>query len=174
MQIVWSIAGPWILNQVNFCLANSTQVDLGRQNIDDYFDLPNKFFQGSQPNTAFVDRQRDQPIVKIWPTPNQQAFYNGTIVVLARRYIQDPGSMTDSLEIPARWIEGVTSRLGMRLMDELPLDPAVLQSPFLMSALEQRRTRLEQSTDKAESMMWAEERPSGPIRLTPNLTPYTS
>jgi hypothetical protein len=176
MQLILPGSGAWVLNQLNFVLPNSQQIDIGKENIDDYYDLPNRFFQAGQPNTAFVDRKRDSPVIKIWPTPNQQAFYGGTIVALLRRYIQDPGSMTNSLEIPARWIEGVTSRLGVRMMDELP-DPSsqaqAQASYFGLMAKQQRRQNLETTAAKAEASMWAEERPGGPLRLTPNLTAYT-
>lgn len=174
VQVLNSISGPWTLNQINLCLANSTQVDLGLQNMDDYYDLPNKFFQGGQPNTVYVDRMRDSPVIKIWPTPNTQAFYGGTIVSLCRRYIQDPGSMTDSLEIPARWIEGVTSRLGVRLIDELPdPDKGGPATAISAAAMVERRKNLEASAMKAEAIMWSSERSQGVIRLTPNLRPYT-
>lgn len=163
----------WILNQVNFVLAGSSQVNIGKQNIDDYYDLPDKFFQG-QPNTAYVDRQRDQPVIKIWPTPNQNSFYNGTIVGLARRYIEDPGSMTDTLEVPARWFEGVVSRLAVRIMDELPVTADNQANPAATAAdRAQRRTNNETAAVKAEASFQAEERDKSPIRLTPNISPYT-
>lgn len=174
IQLILPGADAWTLSQVNFVLANSTQVDLGLQNIDDYYNLPNKFFQSGQPNTLFVDRQRDAPVIKIWPTPNIRAFYGGTIVALSRRYIQDPGSMTNSLEIPARWIEGVTSRLGVRLIDELPSEasggPATLIS---VQEMQQRRTNLEASATKAESIMWASETGKGSIKILPSISAYT-
>lgn len=174
VQLVWSQANAWVLNQVNFCLANSTQIEIGPANIDDYYDLPNKFFQAAMPNTSFVDRKRDSPVIKIWPAPNQEAFYGGTIVALLRRYIQDPGSMTDTLEIPARWFEGVTSRLGVRLMDELPDPGAGSQASYFgLMAKQQRRTNLEQAASKAEAGMWSEERSRAPIRVTPNIRGYT-
>lgn len=174
VKIMAPITGAWNVNQINLCLANSTQIEIGPANIDDYYDLPNKFFQSGMPNTSFVDRQRDAPVIKIWPTPNAQAFFGGTIVALLRRYIQDPGSMTESLEIPARWIEGVTSRLGIRLMDELP-DPTANASSsyFGLMARQQRRQNLDQSAAKAEAGMWAEERNRSPLRITPNIRPYT-
>lgn len=163
----------WVLNQVNFCLANSTQVDLGKQNIDDYYDLPNQFEKGGQPNTAYVDRQRDQPVIKIWPTPNDQAFYNGTIVSLQRRYIEDVGLMTDTLEVPARWFEGVVARLAVRLMDELPEMADAQASPLSAAAKAQRRDNNDKAAIKAEAMMWSEERDKSPMRIMPNIRPYT-
>lgn len=175
MQIMQPGVPYWLLNQVIFGLSNFTDVQIGPSNIDDYYDLPNRAFQSGMPNTSFVDRQLDSPIIKIWPTPNSYAFYNGTITALVRRYIQDPGSMTDTLEIPVRWFEGVTARLGIRLMDELPDPGAQAQASYFgLIGKQQRRTNLEQTAAKAEAGMQAEERSRSPIRITPNLHPYTA
>lgn len=167
---------PWVLNQVNFNLANSTTTAIGTENIDDYYNMPNRQMRGARPNLSFVDRQRDTPVVKIWPTPNPQAFYNGTISVLARRYIDDPGLLTDTLEIPARWFEGVTARLAVRVMDELPpfdmtMNPEVAK--LVMSERAARRQTNEGAATKAEALMWAEETSKGPMRIIPDIGAYT-
>lgn len=174
MQIVNPGNLAWIVNEIAFCLANSTQIRIGKENLDEYYDLPDKFFQSDQPNQGFVDRQRDTPIIKIWPTLNQTGFYRGTIVALARRYIQDPGLLTNSLEIPARWFEGVVSRLGIRLMDELP-DPGgdTQESYFGLMGKQQRRQNLETAATKGEAAMWSEERDRSGLNIAPNIRPYT-
>lgn len=171
VRLVLPGADAWTLNQVQFGLANSSQNEMSKQNADDFFDLPNDAYQGGRPNTAFVDRKMDQPSIRIWPTPNTQAYYSGTVVVLARRYIQDPGALTNSLEIPARWIEGVTSRLGVRLMDELP-EPMGLDQIGMLSR-QQRRANNETAATKGEAIMWSEERSGGPYRIAPNISGYT-
>lgn len=174
VRIVLPGAISWALNQVLFGLSNGATTEIGPLNIDDYYGLPNRSYQADRANSAYVLRGVNAPTVKIWPTLNTQGFYNGTVGVLARRYIQDPGSMTNTLEIPSRWIEAVISRLGVRLMDELPEPATNPQSgPYGMQARQQRRQTLEASATKAESMLWAEERTRGPIRIVPNLSPYT-
>lgn len=175
LRINWPDTNSWLLNQLNLGLANGQDTEIGPLNIDDYYDLPDKFFRSNQANSAYTFRKIDPPIIKIWPTLNQQGFYNGTISALARRYIQDPGQMTNTLEIPPRWTEGVISRLGVRLMDELPdPSPDSQASYFTLMAKTQKRQILETAATKAEAMMWAEERTRGPIRIVPNLRPYTA
>lgn len=175
VQIQYANAGNWTLNQLNLGLANGQDIEIGPLNIDDYYNLPNKQFQSGRANSAFLDRKIDQPVIKIWPTPNTEAFYNGTVSALMRRYIQDPGSMTDTLEIPSRWFEGVVSRLGLRLMDTLPdPDPNSQASYFGLMAKTQRRQNLDTAATKAEAMMWAEERSHGPLRIAPNIRGYTA
>ena len=174
VQIVAPIAGSWTLNQLNIGLANSQDIPNGPLNIDDYYNLPNKLFRSDRPNSAYVDRQINAPVLKIWPTPNLNAFYNGTVSVLTRRYIQDPGNLTNDIEVPSRWYNGIISRLGVRLMDELPdPDPSSQASYFNLTARTTRRQLLEQEASKAEAMMWSEERVRAPIRLAPDISPYT-
>ncbi len=174
VRLVLPGATSWTLNQVMFGLANGTDTEIGPLNIDDYYNLPNKVFQADRANSAYALRKIDPPTVKIWPTLNTQGFYGGTVAVLARRYIQDPGSMTNALEIPSRWIEAVISRLGIRLMDELPDASANPQAgAYGVAAKQQRRQTLETAATKSEALAWAEERTRGPIRIVPNLSPYT-
>ena len=159
VKIVSPGLGSWTLNQLNFGLANGEDIEIGPLNIDDYYNLPNKQFQSDRVVSAYTDRQIAAPVLKLWPTPNLAAFYNGTVSVLTRRYIQDPGSMTDNIEVPIRWYSGVISRLGVRLMDTLPdPDGAAAASYFTLMAKQQRRQNLETAAQKGEAMMWAEER----------------
>lgn len=174
VQVQYANAGNWTLNQLNFGLANGQDIENGYLNIDDYYNLPNKVFQSDRANSAFLDRQLDQPVIKIWPTPNVEAFYNGTTSALMRRYIQDPGSMTDILEIPSRWYQGVISRLGVTLMDTLPdPDPNSQATYFSLMAKQQRRQNLDAAATKSEMLMWAEERTHGPLRIAPRISGYT-
>lgn len=174
VRIVSPGAGPWVLNQLNFGLANGEDIEIGPLNIDDYYNLPDKQFQSQRVVSAYDDRQIAGSVLKLWPVPNVSAFYNGTISALTRRYIQDPGSMTDNIEVPIRWYEGVVARLGVRLMDTLPdPDGSAPASYFSLMAKQQRRTNLDQTATKAEALMWSEERVAAPIRWMPNISCYT-
>ena len=167
----------WTLNQLNFGLANGQDITNGPLNIDDYYNLPNKQYQGNQPNSCFVDRQLNYPVIKVWPCPNNYAFYNGTVTALVRRYIQDPGLLTNAIEVPQRWLEalqwGVAKLLMYELPDEEPGGQATQTSYFTLMAKQQRLQAVTQELTKAESLAWAEERSSGPFRVTPNLRPYS-
>lgn len=173
VQLQYAGASSWTLNQLNFGLANGQDIEIGALNIDDYYDTPNKYFQSARPNSAWLDRKIDAPVIKIWPTLNTEGFYNGTVGALMRRYIQDPGKMTDNLEIPTRWYNGVVSRLAVTLMDSLPEDDGSTPNPFMAQQRQQRRTNNDTVATKSEAMMWAEERSHGPIRIAPNISGYT-
>jgi hypothetical protein len=170
-------AGTWTLNQLQFALANGQDIENGPLNIDDYYNLPNKQFQASRPNSTYQQRNIDVPTLKIWPTLNTEGFYNGTISCLSRRYIQDPGRLTDIMELPIRWYEAITWRLASRVIHEI-------QNPELRTAdsatkqmlMQDRTARIpvcDKEAEKSEMLAWSEERVRAPIRLFPNLAPYT-
>lgn len=175
-------AGPLVLNQLNFGLANCQTIPLGSGagpslNIDDYYNLPDPFFQSGQPNSAWVDRRVDVPIIKIWPTLNLYAFYNGVVCALVRRYIQDPASMTGAMEVPQRWLEALQWQLAKGLMDELPtpkIDQAAGYSAIaVIQDRAQRYDRVSKNMARSTQLAWGEERVRGPINLAPNIAPYT-
>jgi hypothetical protein len=173
-RIIAVQSGSLALNQINFGLANAYDTELGVDNIDDHYNLPNRFMQGDRPTSAFVDRQVASQDVKIWPVMNTTAFYSGLVVVLARRYIQDPGSLTNNMEVPQRALEALMWRLASTLIFELPdTDKDSQTSYFGQMAKQARITAIEQKATKAEQLWWSEERTRGPIRLTPNLRCYT-
>lgn len=174
LQIVSPGSATWTLNQLNFGLANGQDIEIGPLNIDDYWNLPDKAFQSDRPNSSYVDRQLAAPVIKVWPTPNQGAFYNGTVTALVRRYIQDPGLLTNNVEVPQRWLEALMWRLATALIYEIPdQDQSSQASYFSLMAKQQRIQAIEAKATKSEALMWAEERTRAPIRIAPNIRAYT-
>ena len=165
--------GTLDLQQMNFGLANGQDIMFGVLNIDDYYTLPNKQYQASRPNSFWQDRQLTVPVLKMWPTANQDAYYNGTPSALIRRYIQDPGQMTNGIEVPARALEALQWRVAQKLVHELPDEPNSQQNYFTLMAKQQRIQNIEQNAMKAEALFWSEERTRGPIRLAPSIRGYT-
>ena len=176
-QIRYNNAGSWTLNQLQFGLANSQDIELGLMSIDDYYNLPNRSFSSDQVVNAYIDRQI-VPIIKIWPVPNTSAFYAGTITAVMRRYIMDPGSFTNNLEIPQRWLEAVIWRLASRLIHEITIEMGgnADQGYGAIANIQMKQARIqtcEQMAARSESLAWGAERTPGPIRLTPSIAPYT-
>lgn len=177
LKIVNPGAGAWTLNQLQFALANGQDILNGPLNIDDYYNLPNKLFRSDRPNSMFQDRQVNGPVLKIWPVPNDGAFYNGTISALTRRYIQDPGSLTNILEVPQYWYETIIDRLATKMILEIP-NPgmATVDAATRAAMLQEKQARipiLEASASKGEAIAWSENRNRAPIRLAPSIAPYT-
>lgn len=171
VKLEYVTSGSWTLSAINFCLSGSTSVEIGPLNIDDYWNLPDKQFQSNQPNSAYDDRRLTVPVAMVWPVPNTAAFYGGTVSVLCRRYIQDPGALVDDVEVPPRWLEGLISRLAVRLDNEIERPQA--KDQYEMQDRLQLSQKLESQASKAEALMWAEERTRGPIKIVPNFSCYT-
>lgn len=136
------------------------EIPLYKMNRDDYSNLSNKFF-GGRPTQFWYNKQRTQPIMELWPSPQEQyTFYQ--IVAYVQKYIQDVGTMTQELDIPQRWYLAIVCELARQLGLEIKEVPGEMM-PFLR--------------EEAESQLaiaWAGETDSSPAAFRPNLKPYTA
>lgn len=143
-------------------LANTpTEIPLARINRDDYTNLPNKTFQSNRPLQYWFDRQVQQPVMHMWPVPNQAAEFN-QIVLWRQRYIMDVGTMTQEIEVPQRWYEAIVAMLAARLaLEYIEVDVN------LVPMLDQKAK---------ESLYYAqqEERDNSPMMILPNIAMYTA
>jgi hypothetical protein len=137
-----------------------TEIPLARMNKDDYTNLPNKTFQSNRTLQFWYDRQIPNPIMHMWPVPNEAAE-NAQIILWVQRYIMDVGTMTQQLEVPQRWYEAIVSMLAAKLALEIAeVDPAII--PLL-----------DQKAQLALYTAQAEERDNSPMMMAPNIAMYT-
>lgn len=131
-------------------------VPMYRLNRDDYLALPNKMSPGN-PLQFWFDRQVD-PVMNVWPVPTSAT---NCIHFFRQRQISDVGSLSTTLDIPARWLEAVTWQLALNLAFEIPgADP-------------QRIGLVQSMAQKALSEAEWDERDNSPINLVPNIGVYT-
>lgn len=142
-------------------LANTpTEIPLARMNRDDYTNLPNKAFQSNRPLQYWFDRQVNNPIMHLWPVPNDAATVC-QIVVWRQRYIMDVGSMTQEIEVPQRWLEALVAGLAAKLaLEIIEVDASLI--PIL-----------DQKAAIALNIAQMEERDNSPMMIAPNIAPYT-
>ena len=159
-QTIIGITPTLTIDPANLYICNNPfEITIARLNRDDYVNLPNKTFQG-RPLQYWYDRQRDIPLMTLWPAPDAGAALN-QITIWRKRYIQDVGGINDQLDIPQRWFDAVIYNLAVRLAEERPeVDPNVL--PVLGA-------RAQLSLTQAQ----AEERDNSPIYWSPNIRVYT-
>jgi len=136
-----------------------TEIPIARLNRDDYTALPNKFFSG-RPLQFWFDRQRDQPVMRLWPVPNAAATTQ-QIVLWRHRYIQDVGTMVQQLDVPQRWFDAIVALLAAKLAEETP-EVDVQLIPML-----------DAKAEKALAQAENEERDNSPIYWSPNFSAYT-
>lgn len=145
--------------------SNPTDINIARVSNDVYANMPNKFQAGNLPLQYWVDRQVTVPKLNVWPIPNTCL---NQIVTYRRRHIQDVGTLTNTLEIPQRWIDAIVKGLSERLV--LRLD---VSDPGKRMELFQRQPILKQEAGDAWMRASMEERDASPIDIMPIMQPYT-
>ena len=139
------------------------EVPMSKLSNDEYAALPNKTFSvpsGSKSLQFWFDKQTS-PRLWIWPASEGSA---DQIVVWMQRQIQDVGALTNTLDVPQRWLESIIFLLACRCALELPSGEL---PPGRLEHLE---------TKAAEHLAQAEDGESdgSPIRLAPNIRAYTA
>jgi hypothetical protein len=151
---------PTVLDVREFVVANNpSEIPMARINKDDYQSLPDKTFQG-RPVQYWLDIQRDDPVIRLRPAVQlQYTFYQ--LVLTRKRYLMDVGTLTDTLDVPQRWLEAIIAQLAARMAPELN-EVDVNLIPMLQGAAQ-----------RAMDVAWNGEADSSPVFFRVNLTPYT-
>lgn len=156
---VFPNVGLTTLDVLELYIGNTpSAIPLAPINKDDYFNLPNKSFQG-RPTQYWQNMERAVPVLNLWPVPDAQSnFYQLELQVHAG--IEDIGAMTDELDIPDRWQEALIWTLAEKMADE---------DPDYKGDIE----RLERKAKEALGAAWGGITARGPIYIQPNISPYT-
>ena len=151
---------PTTQDVVDFFLGNSpTEIPLALINRDDYANLPDKTFLG-RPTQFWYDKQRVNPIITLWPAPGlEYELYQ--LVLYVKRHIQDVGTLAQELEIPQTWYLAIVNRLAYELALEDKEVPAELV-PLLKEV-----------SDETWKDAWDGQSDAAPVKLVPNIGPYT-
>jgi hypothetical protein len=152
---------PTVLDVAEFVTANTpNEIPLARINRDDWVNLPDKVFQG-RPVQFWLDRQRDRQVMRIWPAADDASDFR-QIVAWCQMYVQDVGTLTQTLDIPQRWYNAIVFDLAWRVAMETP-DVKTELVPLLKA-----------QADEAMRAAWNEEVDASPIYLRPNFSAYTA
>lgn len=151
---------PTDLEVAEFVIQNlPNEIPIAKINRDDYANLPDKFFTG-RPVQFWYDKQRTQPLMILWPSPQEQFTFN-QIVVYVQRYVQDVGSLPQEIEVPQRWYLAIVCELAKFLAAEIPEVPMGLGEMLANEALIKMTEAWDSETDSA------------PVYIRPNINPYT-
>lgn len=153
--------GTTVLNVSELFFGNAAQeIQIARINKDDYWNLPNKTFQG-RPVQYWCDRQLNGPVMQLWPAPGS-AFVFQQITVLAHRHIMSVnGIMSGNIEVPQRAFDAVWMSLSERLRNVITRvdKQATIDVPGM--------------AQQARQLFWGEEVDESPINLHVDISPYT-
>lgn len=128
-------------------------------NRDTWMAMNNKTQQG-RPSTSYWFEKLIAPQVTVWPVPNNDYDH---LTMVVHRQLQDVGTLTQTLELPARWYETIIWQLALRLCFELPTSLVPLDVVNLVKEMADQYT-FEVSEEEADGM---------PIFLTPTIRSYT-
>jgi len=154
-----TVAGMLIPLSVVF-YTQATEIQMTALNRDDYALMPNKGFQSLQPLQFWYDKQYNQPRLWFWPTPQDSTR---CAVVWAQFQIQDVGALSNTLQVPDRWLNAVISQLAPYVCLELPKE-LVPQDRYPILV------------ERAETALLAAQEAEvdgSPLRLRPQIGGYT-
>jgi hypothetical protein len=152
--------GTTVLSVAELFWGNMPQeIQIARLNRDDYWNLPNKTFEG-RPNQYWCDRQLNGPVMQLWPAPGAQFVFQ-CITILAHRHIMNTLDMSGNIEVPQRVFDAVFWSLAERLRMQISrVDrQATMDVPMIAA--------------QARKLMWGEEVDESPINLQIDISPYT-
>lgn len=141
-------------------MSNVYDTEISKLSRDNYALLPNKTSASQWPLQFWYDKQFDQPRMVLWPVPSEAS----AIRVYTQRQVQDPGTYTNAIEAPQRWLDTVIALLAQRVCLELP---AQLVPPGRYELLERVAAVTLADAQGSES-------DGAPITLAPRIGAYTA
>lgn len=151
------------LNVTEFVCGSAPQeIPIAKINRDDYSNLPNKWFQG-RPLQFWYNKNIPQPTLTLWPSPSFQYTF-GQIVLYTQRYVQDVGTLVQTIEVPQRWFLPIMTRMAKELMLMIP-EAAKISDPDKQILLQEDKDRWAEG--------WASETDSAPVMMRPMIRAYT-
>ena len=95
---------------------SQNDLPLTRFSVSQYSTIPNKLTEG-RPVNLYIDKQRDAPVVYLWPTPDQ-AY---TFAYQQIRRIEDTGVVgSNDPDVPARFLPALVSGLAYMVSQKYP------------------------------------------------------
>ncbi len=136
-----------------------TDITLAKLTRNQYMTMPTKA-QPGQPLQAWLDRQQDQTILRVWQVPQRQYRYCH-IAAIQQKMLADVTSLRQTIDVPLRWLDMVRSQLAVRICRLFP-----------EAKMERLKVCQEQA---AESYMPAqsEDRDGSAISIFPQISGYT-
>ncbi len=122
----------------------NTQSDLtiNRISVSTYASIPNKLSEG-RPIQMWIDRQRDAPVLNLWPVPDKSDTY--VLKYWRMRRIEDAGSGVETADVNFRFlpclVAGLAYNIALKvpeLMERVPMLKAVYEEQFELAAAEDR------------------------------------
>ena len=120
---------------------NQSDLTMTRISVSTFATIPNKLTRG-RPIQVWIDRQRDQPQINVWPVPDSNDY---TFVYWRLRRIQDAGNGVETADMNFRFLPCLVAGLAYHIaMKEPELAPRIellkqeYEAQFILAAGEDR------------------------------------
>lgn len=135
-----------------------TDLIVSRMARDFWAAIPDKETARGRPYQVYVDRQRERPIIHVYPKPDR-ADYEFRYYYI-KRFLDTP-AMTNNIDAPVRWLPAVIAGLAYYMARERPgaIDIARLQM-------------LKGDWEELFQIAADEDRDRSPLRIAPDLGVY--
>lgn len=101
---------------------NGTDLMMRRIGYGEYLDIPRKE-QTGRPTHFFVNRQRDNPFIYLWPAPENST---DILIFWKMRFVQDAGKLSNDPDMPRRFwpalVAGLAYYLALNRGLQFPMD----------------------------------------------------
>lgn len=101
---------------------SNTDLMMVRIGFGEYLDIPRKTQQG-RPTHYFVNRQREFPLIYVWPAPENST---DILVYWKMRFVEDAGKLSNDPDMPRRFwpalVAGLAYYLAMNRGMQFPTD----------------------------------------------------
>ena len=118
---------------IEYAIRDSDNIDrpLERLSVSQWANLSDKT-QTGEPTCIFIQRGVTDTVVNLWPVPDSADTY--TLVYWRLRRIQEAGSITNTADLPFRFIPALTAGLAYNIA--LKKSPDAQRIPFLKAEYE--------------------------------------
>ena len=120
---------------------NQSDLTMTRISVSTFATIPNKLTRG-RPIQVWIDRQRDQPQINVWPVPDSNDY---TFVYWSLRRIQDAGNGVETADMNFRFLPCLVAGLAYHIaMKDPDLAPRIellkqeYEAQFILAAGEDR------------------------------------
>lgn len=148
--------------------SQTTRYNLTRVSVSTQATRTNPTISG-RPTEIYVDRQRDAPVVHIWPVPGDGGPYVLNYWVLRR--MDDPGAYGNTSDVPFRFIPALVAGLAYYLaVKALTADRS--DTRWAVMFLEQRIVRLQADYESTFLAAAQEDRDKSTLSIVPRGSSY--
>lgn len=134
-------------------------ITIAKLSRSQYMQMPTKS-QPGRPLQAWLDRQRETPILRVWQTP-QRLYRYYHIAAIQQKMFADVTTLRQTIDVPLRWLDTIKANLAIRICRTFP------------EADKNRLPMLQEQLAGTVMPAVSEDRDGADVQIYPNIRGYT-